>query len=210
MATRDSDRAAARRRARLAARGRPADDEEPIEPEPEVAPRGGFLSRFFPPAPPLPGRPPPLAGFEYQGPLRAVVERLWLLRRGLLVWLPLAAAFAVGFLTDRQSGIGFFLSFITFAAPIAAGWFGWRRPPLYGAATAFVGYLLATILVVAFFTSQGLSIDDLGGPATFAGYQSLQLALYTVMGYALGLYGGYLRRRQAAVQEARAPRRQRR
>ena len=43
--------------------------------------RDGFLHRLFPPAPPLPGRPDPLAGFDRSGPLRPVRERLFLLRQ---------------------------------------------------------------------------------------------------------------------------------
>ena len=49
-------RAEARRRARLAARGELTEtDDEEADPAPAPEPRGGgFLTRLFPPAPPLP------------------------------------------------------------------------------------------------------------------------------------------------------------
>ena len=83
-----SSRAEARRRARLVAQGQlPADDEGADESpaSPRSAPSGGILGRMFPPAPPLPGKPDPLAGFRYDGPFRTVVTTLWLLARAPLV-----------------------------------------------------------------------------------------------------------------------------
>ena len=64
---RAASRAEARRRARLVARGELGEDEgEVVETQPE--PRGSFLSRLFPAAPPLPNKPDPLAGFDAATP----------------------------------------------------------------------------------------------------------------------------------------------
>lgn len=208
MSQRASDRAEARRRARAAARrsasGQPVEPDELDEAE-EVEPRGAFLRRLFPTAPPLPGRPPPLEGFSYSGPLRPVVERLWLLARNPLLWVLPGVFWGLGRLANPGTAIGFVVSFLTFGAPLAAGWFGWRRPPLYGAATAFVGYLGVTGLAVYFFVSQGVSLGDLGAPGAVIFDLVLQAVLYTTMGYVLGWYGGYLRRRQAMIRGERRP-----
>ena len=96
-------RAEARRRARLAARGELPD---------ERGARGGratrrrpsaaaFLTRIFPPAPPLPGRPDPLAGFDRSGPLRPVRERLFLLRSNLLAWVVPGIVAFFGFIASH-------------------------------------------------------------------------------------------------------------
>ncbi|HEX2141449.1 MAG TPA: hypothetical protein VHK28_04120, partial [Candidatus Limnocylindria bacterium] len=81
-------RAEARRRARYQARGVPVEepDEEASEADERRESRapaagGGFLTRLFPPAPPLPNRPDPLRNFSYSGPLRGVVAGLYLLMR---------------------------------------------------------------------------------------------------------------------------------
>ena len=67
MSTNSSDRAEARRRARLAARGE-LPPEDPVDVEEEAAPRG-FLGRIFSAAPPL-RHADPLAGFDASGALR--------------------------------------------------------------------------------------------------------------------------------------------
>jgi hypothetical protein len=208
MSHRASDRAEARRRARAAARRSARgevvepDDQETVE---ETEPQGGFLRRMFPTAPPLPGKPPPLEGFTYTGPLRPVVERLWLLARNPLLWVLPGLFWGLGRLANPGTALGFIVSFLTFGAPLAAGWFGWRRPPLYGAATAFIGYLGVTGLALYFFVSQGVSLGDLGEPSTVLIDLVVQMVLYTAMGYVLGWYGGYLRRRQAMVRSERRP-----
>lgn len=209
MSNRSRARAAARRRARMAARGELPAEEEPTEPStPE--PQGGFLRRLLPPAPPLPGRPPPLEGFTHQGPLRPVVERLWLLARSPVAWIVPAIFWALGQLiqlANPQSTIGFVFGFSSFVAPLAAGWFGWRRPGLYGGATAFLGFVVFAVPLVYIAASQGTPLEAFGGPANLAASISIQGFLFTVMGYLLGWYGGYLRRRQASAQTERRPRR---
>jgi len=162
---------------------------------------------MLPPAPPLPGKPPPLEGFSYSGPLRPIVERLWLLARGPLVWIVPGVLWGLGQLADRETGVGFVISFLTFGAPLGAGWFGWRRPGLYGAAASLLGYLGATVYALFFFATQGVSPIELYGPSLLLANLVLQGVIFTVMGYLLGWYGGYLRRRQASVQVERRPRR---
>ena len=84
-------RAEARRRARQLERGDGVSDSEDVEPsaEAEARPSGpaGLLGRLFPPAPPLPGKPDPLANFTYSGPLRGVVAGLYVLAFNPRGWL---------------------------------------------------------------------------------------------------------------------------
>jgi hypothetical protein len=205
MTTRPADerarRAEARRRARLAARGEYAEPEpEAREPE-DPPPRGGFLSRLFPPAPPLPNRPDPLAGFDPDGPLRPVRERLFLLRRSPLAWILPAIGALVGNFAFRfydQGLLGLLGMVLMFGALIAAGWYGWRRPTLYGAAAGLLAFAFLATLVIVDFTVQG------AGPATFTAPQLLisivmEAAYQTGLGFIGGWYGGYLRRRQTAI-----------
>lgn len=208
---RSASRAEARRRARLAARGEPSEPETTY-PEPEPRPeRGGFLTRMFPPAPALPNRPDPLAGFTGQGPLRIVTERLFLLRRNPLAWiLPGIIAF-VGYVTSFGYGngiIGLVGTFVLFGALIAAGWYGWQRPALYGVAAALLGFVIATAVVIFSFAQLG------AGPDTFGSTQlvgQLVQGLYMGgLGFLGGWYGGYLRRRQTQLTGANAPRNRRR
>jgi hypothetical protein len=210
---RSASRAEARRRARLAARG---DYSEPEITEPEATPRqdrGGFLSRMFPPAPPLPNRPDPLAGFSGSGPLRPVAETLFLLRRNPLAWvLPGLVAF-VGFLASFSYAtdlLGMLGTFLLFGALIAAGWFGWQRPPLFGVAAALVGFFIATAIVLFSFSQQGATPDTFGEPTEVIGQLVLQGLYQSVLGFLGGWYGGYLRRRQSQLSADQAPRRRRR
>lgn len=206
-------RAEARRRARLAARGgtESTDDGAPDEPlRPTTAP-GGVLSRIFPPAPPLPNRPAPLAGFTYAGPARGVMAIPWLLARMPLVWIGLGILAGVGLTTSIVGGsglIGLVGTIVQFLALIGAGWFGWRRPWLYGTASALVGLALSTAAVNVIAAALAItSPADLG--LTVAG--TIFSVLYAgLFGALAGWYGGYLRRRQSAVAEARRPRRPRR
>ena len=133
---RTASRAEARRRARLAARGELPTEPEVDADEPQSKPN--FFQRIFPPAPPLPNRPDPLAGFDRSGPLRPVRERLFLLRRNLLAWLVLGVIVAVSFIASESYGssvLGLVGTFMLFGSLIAAGWFGWQRPTLFGTAT---------------------------------------------------------------------------
>lgn len=214
MSTRSSEeraasRAEARRRARLAARGELGDEEvEAIEPEPN--PRGGFLTRLFPPAPPLPNRPDPLAGFDASGPLRPILERVFLLRRNLLAWaLPGVAAF-VGYVASlfyQASVLGLIGTFLLFGALIAAGWFGWQRPTLYGTAASLVSYLLVTILILVQLGQMGADVETLG-PERVVPDLVLRALYQAGLGFLGGWYGGYLRRRQTQM-SATDPRRRR-
>jgi hypothetical protein len=209
MSTRSADderarsRAEARRRARLAARGEWTEEDEP-EPAAEAPsrPGGGFLGRIFPPAPPLPGRGDPLAGFDPEGPLRPIRERLFLLRTNLIAWvLPGIVAF-IGFLASifyAQGLLGLLGTFLLFGSLVAAGWVGWQRPTLFGTAASIVGYLFSVALILYTFASQG------AGPNTFGTPAQLTLRLLTDgliqagLGFLGGWYGGYLRRRQAQI-----------
>jgi hypothetical protein len=206
-------RAEARRRARLAARGELPQAED-VEPEPAPAPRGGgILGRIFPPVPPLPGKPDPLAGYAGSGALRPVSVRLFLLRHNLLAWLPtglLAFLGLIASLTYGPNPIGLVGTFALFGAIIAAGWFGWQRPTLFGTAAAAVGFTLTLLLIVLFFSSRGAGITAFGTPLEVVGGWILQGIYYLALGFLGGWYGGYLRRRQAqlgATQRARQRRR---
>ena len=167
-------RAEARRRARQLERGDGVSDSEDVEPsaEAEARPSGpaGLLGRLFPPAPPLPGKPDPLANFTYSGPLRGVVAGLYVLAfnpRGWLLpgigWavaqmlsyvnLLTAAAYAGQFSDTAPPNYGL-IEIVgllgTVFAVVAAGWIGWQRPWLFGLAASIAGTLIqATILGLA-------------------------------------------------------------
>jgi hypothetical protein len=196
------DRAEARRRARYAAQGR-AEDAGFEDAAPEAAaetprPGGSFLSRLFPPAPPLPGKPDPLAGFTYQGPLRGVVAGLYLLVRHPLPWIGMGAVWAFGrLLLPFNPVLAIVSSLVAFGALIAAGWIGWPRPWLFGLAASVVGILLyATI----FGLLLGPVHPEYSETDVFFGsvYQEV-LAFQPLFGAIAGWYGGYLRRRMAAA-----------
>ena len=170
-----ASRAEARRRARLAARGELPEEEEDAAEAPADAPRGGILSRLFPPAPELPNKPPALAGFDESGPLRPIRVRAFLLRRNLMAWLGTGFVAAVGYfgsIAYRQdvtgSVVGTVLplvaTFLMFGALIAAGWFGWQRPALFGTAAAIVSYILVVITIVVTSAMIGVTPDAFGEP----------------------------------------------
>lgn len=205
MTTRSADeqarRAEARRRARMTARGE-APDPEPEETEAEAPrQRGGLLSRIFPPAPPLPNRPDPLAGFDRAGPMRPVRERTFLLRQNLAAWLLPGIGALVGNFAFRfyaEGFLGLIGMFLMFGSLIAAGWYGWQRPALFGTAAALLAFLIMTTIVLADFAARG------AGPQTFTTAQValsiLTEAVYQAgLGFIGGWYGGYLRRRQASL-----------
>ena len=209
---RAASRAEARRRARLAARGElPEPDETEHEPEPPRQ-RGTFLSRMFPPAPALPNRADPLAGYTGSGPLRPIGVRLHLLRRNLLAWvLPGMGAF-IGYVASLSYGgenvLGLLGTFILFGSLIAAGWFGWQRPTLFGTAAGIVGFVAASALILLSFAGRGVSPDTFGTGAI--GQLFVQALYLSGLGFIGGWYGGYLRRRQtqlSADQRSRTRRR---
>ncbi len=200
---RAASRAEARRRARLAARGEPSGtDETAEEPAPISSSRsgGGLLGRIFPPAPPLPNRPDPLAGFDRTGPLRPVREPLFLLRSNLVAWLAAGLVAFLGFYASFAYGgdlLGIIGTFVLFGALIAAGWFGWQRPTLYGTAAALVSFVLGAALLIIAFSSVDSTIstsDVIASLVPQAVYQA-------VLGFVGGWYGGYLRRRQTQINE---------
>jgi hypothetical protein len=202
MSTEDrSTRAEARRRARLAARGELPEsaEEEAEEPEPQRR-GGGIFTRMFPPAPPLPGRPNPLAGYTGGGQLRFVGERVYLLRANLLAWIVPGIAAFVGYIGSLSYGnnlIGLIGTFTLFGSLIAAGWFGWQRPTLFGTAAAIVAFVLASAIVLLSFARLGVGPDTFGVAAI--GQLFIQALYLSGLGFLGGWYGGYLRRRQAQL-----------
>ena len=205
-------RAEARRRARLAARGELPESIEPEDDEPTQSQgRGGLLTRMFPPAPPLSGRPDPLAGYDGSGPPRFIGERAYLLRHNLLAWIPESVAAFVAYIASRIYGnslLGLVGTFTLFGSLIAAGWFGWQRPTLFGTAAAIAGFILSSALVLFTFARIGVGPDTFG-PAAIG--ELFVLALYFAgLGFLGGWYGGYLRRRQAQLSTQQRPRQRRR
>lgn len=199
---RDAARAEARRRFRDAARGIDAPEAERAAPSQPAGPGRpqGFLTRLFPPAPPLRGRPDPLADFRYAGPARPVVAGLYLLARNPLAWIVPGVVWALAQSIDPRTLAGLFASLVSFAALIAAGWFGWQRPPVFGAAAATLGVL--TRIAIGFVQAAVAREPVLPagtGPAEVAVTLVAGLALYGLIGLLSGWYGGYLRRRQAQV-----------
>jgi hypothetical protein len=203
MSSSPADRAEARRRARLAARGELPEAAE-TQPEPEP-PRqsGGFLGRLFPAAPPLAGRKDPMSGFDETGPLRPVRVRLHLLRQNLVAWLvPGVVAFlgySASLFFGATSVISLLGTFVLFGALIGAGWFGWQRPTLFGASAAIVSYVLVTAFVLITSLQLGITPDAFGAPGEVAASVALQGVFQASLGFIGGWYGGYLRRRQAQL-----------
>lgn len=207
---RAASRAEARRRARLAARGDLTEtDASAGEPAPASSGSGGgFLSRLFPPAPALQGRPDPLAGFDRDGPLRPVRERLFLLRSNLVAWLVTGLVAFIGFYASfayAGNVLGIVGTFVLFGALIAAGWFGWQRPTLYGTAAALISFVIGAVLLIVAFTAADSTIQTADIVASL-----VPQALYqAVLGFIGGWYGGYLRRRQAQINQQSRPTRRR-
>ena len=194
-----ASRADARRRARLAARGDLPDapTEEPAADEPSSG-GGGFLRRLFPAVPPLPGKPDPLAGFDRSGSLRPIRERLFLLRSNWMAWVLTGALTVVGFFAYRFYREGFFGllgMFVMFGALIAAGWYGWQRPTLYGTAAGILSFVVVAIFLVLIFTAEGAGPGVL--PEQWATSLLFEGLYQTGLGFIGGWYGGYLRRRQS-------------
>lgn len=185
----------------MAARGEWTEPEAVEEPEPARG-GGGFLSRIFPPAPPLPGRPDALAGFDPSGPMRPIRERLFLLRASPLAWvIPGVVAF-IGFLASifyARGLLGLLGTFLLFGALVGAGWVGWQRPTLFGTAASLVGYLLSAALILYTFASQGAGPDTFGTPGQLAFRLVSDGLIQAGLGFVGGWYGGYLRRRQTQI-----------
>jgi hypothetical protein len=162
----DRSRAEARRRARLAAQGEPAEDADLDDSSPASPPAsGGFLSRVFPPAPPLRGHERPLEGFDYVGSqrFRGISETIWILARNPLAWIGAGAVWAVSRLLTDTSAVGIAMSVVSFGSLIAAGWFGWRRPWLYGAAAALLGWIAVLLVLVTLLVTNPDQVSSLLG-----------------------------------------------
>ncbi len=195
-------RAEARRRARLAARGEWTEDGEPERQPDAQRSSGNFLSRIFPPAPPLPDKPDPLTGFDPDGPLRPIRERVFLLRSNPLAWLVAGLLAFVGFFASvfySQGLLGLLGTFLLFGALVGAGWYGWQRPTLFGTAASILGYLLSISLVLYTFASQGAGPDTFGSPGQLALRLVSDGLIQAGLGFLGGWYGGYLRRRQTQI-----------
>jgi hypothetical protein len=194
-------RAEARRRARLASRGELADEEDEAPAENDAAPVG-LLGRLFPAAPSLPNKPPPLRGFDESGPLRPIRMRAFLLRRNLAAWVAPGVIAGLGSAAEFLFGPGDILSligtFVRFGALIAAGWFGWQRPSLYGTAAAIVGFVIFAGALLRLASGQP-GAAEVFGEAGIVGFLAIQGAFQTALGFLGGWYGGYLRRRQVHV-----------
>jgi hypothetical protein len=205
---RGSSRAEARRRARLAARGELKEEADAVE-EPEAeSPRGSFVGRLFPPAPPLPNKPPPLSGFDESGPLRPIRVRAFLLRRNLAAWVLTGVAAAAGYFASIYYGptniVSLVGTFLLFGAIIAAGWFGWQRPALYGTAAAILSFVMVAIFFFVTSAMAGVTPDVFGEPGQVASGLLVQGLYQGALGFLGGWYGGYLRRRQTQLSADRA------
>ena len=215
------DRAEARRRARYAAQGREeepgwTDKEETDDPE-ASRPGGSFLSRLFPPAPPLPGKEDPLAEFRYDGPLRGLVAGLYVVARHPIPWLGMGTVWAVGWLLLEfgaifgaiGSIIAIASSLAAFGALIAAGWIGWPRPWLFGLVASIAGILLLGVFTEAVAT--GAAAEFRRGEIFVGAIARQVVGFQPLFGALAGWYGGYLRRRMAQnVASPRATRSRRR
>jgi len=215
MSTRSDDRSAAtraeaRRRARMAARGELPPDDEAVDEAPAERPRGGFFGRIFPPAPPLPGRPDPLAKFNPDGPLRFVRERLFLLRQNIPAWVITGLVAFVGFFASFffQDGILSLVgTFLLFGALIAAGWMGWQRPTLYGTTASVLAYVVSAAWIILELTS--LPPDQQPPPGAVMADLTVRGLYQAGLGFLGGWYGGYLRRRQTQLNQTNQPSRRR-
>jgi len=190
-------RAEARRRARLAAQG-PTSDVEGEASEGGEAPLvrgvgGGFLQRLVPPAPPLPGKGDPLAGFTYAGPAPSLVSSIWLLAGHPISWLVPALIWMVAWPFSLGGGTNALIGSIAqYVALIGAGWIGWQRPWLFGVAAVIVGWGAVAWYFVLYGTQSGLISPNQALVALAS-----QTGLQVVVGFVAGWYGGYLRRRLA-------------
>ncbi|HET7520085.1 MAG TPA: hypothetical protein VFK61_00945 [Candidatus Limnocylindria bacterium] len=205
-------RAAARRRSRQLERGELETAEEAAAEQAaggQPAARRGILSALFPPAPPLPNRPDPLAGFTYSGPLRSVAAWFYLLGRNPRAWLlpaiPWAMTQSLILLTPPNAGALQTISvMVGVTCLLAAGWIGWPKPWLFGLATAVAGTLLQALFLALLVRPLGAAADPV---ASFFGVILLQISqAQWILAAFVGWYAGYFRRRLAS-QSRREPQR---
>jgi hypothetical protein len=192
-------RAEARRRSRLQAQGQAIEEEQHDEMAATGAPTPNFFQRIFPPAAPLPGKPPPLTGFSHEGGLRWLALAWWLTRRNLYAGVGMGVLWAAAYVvTVQEAGsiFGTVASFVSFGSLVAAGWFGWQRPWFYGFLAAVLGYLLYVAYVVAVLSGNP-GIAEAQVTSTIAAYLATNGLLQAGIGALAGFYGGYLRRRLA-------------
>jgi hypothetical protein len=205
-----SDRAEARRRTRQVARGEEVPATETAQPETAAARPPGLFTRIFPPAPPLAGKGDPLAGFSYRGRFRSVVAGAWLLVKHPLPWGVAAAGWAVLQLallvTPRQNLVAFAITLGQYGLLIGAGWFGWQRPWLFGAAAGVIGVVFHALIagIVTIQAGEGVEMA-----LSVVGSLTALVILYGLVGAFAGFYGGYLRRRMAAQSATTAKNRRR-
>jgi len=208
-----ASRTDARRRSRLIERGEEVESVEADATNGSVGaaarPRPSLLSSIFPPAPPLPGKPDPLAGFTYTGPLRNQVAWLWLLAHNPRAWLlpaiPWAAAQTLTMFTPialprliyQMAGV---------LAALAAGWIGWQKPWLFGLVTALAGSVIQGIFLalVPGNLARGTAFEWFNYAIVVAVAQ-LSLLYAALMGW----YAGYFRRRLAAQRGSSGQKRRR-
>jgi hypothetical protein len=215
-AQRDAERRAeARRRARLQAQGR-IPDAEVDEEEAEAPARPATLSffqRLFPPTAPLPGKGDPMAGFTYTGRFRPLVANLWLIPRNLYAGIGMGVLWAAAYVLtvqEARSTIGTVASFVSFGSLVAAGWFGWQRPWLYGLVAAILGYILYSGFFIYLVATDKAAASVVTSSQVTA-YLVTNGLVQAGIGALAGFYGGYLRRRLAdpANRQAAAARRRR-
>jgi hypothetical protein len=140
-----------------------------------------------------------LAGFTYRGRFRGLVAGAWLLFKHPLPWGVAAGGWAVLQLAllvaQRQNLVAFAITLGQYGLLIGAGWFGWQRPWLFGAAAGVVGVVFHAVIA-------GIATMQAGEGAEAAlsvvGSLSALVILYGLVGAFAGFYGGYLRRRMAA------------
>jgi hypothetical protein len=105
----------------------------------------------------------------------------------------------------RQSLVSLTLTLAQYALFIGAGWVGWWRPWLFGAAAGVAGSLILGIIVGlrAFQHGDGIASVPLAIAITLTTWG----LLFGLIGAFAGFYGGYLRRRMANPVPAKAKRR---
>jgi hypothetical protein len=111
------------------------------------------------------GHERPLEGFDYIGSprFRGVAETIWILARNPLAWIGAGAVWAVSRLLTDNSAVGIGMSVVSFGSLIAAGWFGWRRPWLYGAAAALLGWIAVLLVLVTLLLTNPDQVSSLLG-----------------------------------------------
>jgi hypothetical protein len=88
---------------------------------------------------------------------------------------------------------------VLFGALIAAGWFGWQRPTLYGTAAGILGFAITTAFVYYQLSIRGVALGELSDPGLVTGRLVVDGLYQAALGFLGGWYGGYLRRRQTQL-----------